>query len=143
MGYMYHPPSKFSHQNIVHCVGLSLWAAPLLILLELMSGGDMKSFLRHSQPHLGQPSPLAMQDTAQGCHYLEENHFIHRDIAARNCLLSCTGPSRVAKIGDFRMARDIYRDSYYRKGGRALLPVKWMPPEALLESIFTSKTDSW
>lgn len=32
-----------------------------------------------------------------------------RDIAARNCLLSCIGPSRVAKIGDFGMARDIYR----------------------------------
>nr|XP_020029809.1 leukocyte tyrosine kinase receptor isoform X1 [Castor canadensis] len=142
--------SKFSHRNIVRCVGLSFRAAPRLILLELMSGGDMKSFLRHSRPHLGQLSPLAMQDLlqlaqdiAQGCHYLEENHFIHRDIAARNCLLSCTGPSRVAKIGDFGMARDIYRASYYRKGGRALLPVKWMPPEALLEGIFTSKTDSW
>ncbi|XP_057637322.1 leukocyte tyrosine kinase receptor isoform X2 [Chionomys nivalis] len=142
--------SKFSHQNIVRCVGLSFQAAPRLILLELMSGGDMKSFLRHSRAHPGQPSPLAMQDLlqlaqdiAQGCHYLEENHFIHRDIAARNCLLSCTGPSRVAKIGDFGMARDIYRASYYRKGGRALLPVKWMPPEALLEGIFTSKTDSW
>uniref|UniRef100_A0A2K5P5U1 Tyrosine-protein kinase receptor n=1 Tax=Cercocebus atys TaxID=9531 RepID=A0A2K5P5U1_CERAT len=142
--------SKFSHQNIVRCVGLSLRAAPRLILLELMSGGDMKSFLRHSRPHLDQPSPLVMrdllqlaQDVAQGCHYLEENHFIHRDIAARNCLLSCTGPSRVAKIGDFGMARDIYRASYYRRGDRALLPVKWMPPEAFLEGIFTSKTDSW
>nr|XP_012621921.1 leukocyte tyrosine kinase receptor isoform X1 [Microcebus murinus] len=142
--------SKFSHQNIVRCVGLSLQAAPRLILLELMSGGDMKSFLRCSRPHLGQPSPLVMQDLlqlaqdiAQGCHYLEENHFIHRDIAARNCLLSCTGPSRVAKIGDFGMARDIYRASYYRKGDQALLPVKWMPPEAFLEGIFTSKTDSW
>ncbi|XP_070481111.1 leukocyte tyrosine kinase receptor isoform X1 [Equus przewalskii] len=142
--------SKFSHQNIVRCVGLSLRAAPRLILLELMSGGDMKSFLRRSRPHLDQPSPLAMQDLlqlaqdiAQGCHYLEENHFIHRDIAARNCLLSCTGHGRVAKIGDFGMARDIYRASYYRKGGRALLPVKWMPPEAFLEGIFTSKTDSW
>uniref|UniRef100_H0X7V9 receptor protein-tyrosine kinase n=1 Tax=Otolemur garnettii TaxID=30611 RepID=H0X7V9_OTOGA len=142
--------SKFSHQNIVQCVGLSLQAAPRFILLELMSGGDMKSFLRHSRPHLGQPSTLVMQDLlqlaqdiAQGCHYLEENHFIHRDIAARNCLLSCTGPSRVAKIGDFGMARDIYRASYYHKGDRALLPVKWMPPEAFLEGIFTSKTDSW
>ncbi|KAM4828970.1 leukocyte tyrosine kinase receptor [Thomomys bottae] len=142
--------SKFSHKNIVRCVGLSFRAAPRLILLELMSGGDMKSFLRQSRPRLGQPSPLntrsllhLAQDIAQGCHYLEENHFIHRDIAARNCLLSCTGPGRVAKIGDFGMARDIYRASYYRKGGRALLPVKWMPPEALLEGVFTSKTDSW
>ncbi|XP_032107137.1 leukocyte tyrosine kinase receptor isoform X1 [Sapajus apella] len=142
--------SKFSHQNIVRCVGLTLRATPRLILLELMSGGDLKSFLRQSRPHLGQPSPLVMrdllqlaQDIAQGCHYLEENHFIHRDIAARNCLLSCTGPSRVAKIGDFGMARDIYRASYYRRGDRALLPVKWMPPEAFLEGVFTSKTDSW
>lgn len=35
------------------------------------------------------------------------------------------------------------RASYYRKGGRAMLPVKWMPPEAFLEGIFTSKTDTW
>lgn len=27
-------------------------------------------------------------DVACGCSYLEENHFIHRDIAARNCLLT-------------------------------------------------------
>ncbi|KAF4519176.1 hypothetical protein B566_EDAN008239 [Ephemera danica] len=30
---------------------------------------------------------------------------------------------------------------YYRKGGKAMLPVKWMPPEAFLDGIFTSKTD--
>ncbi|EHB10330.1 Leukocyte tyrosine kinase receptor [Heterocephalus glaber] len=145
-----HIISKLCHQNIVRCVGLSFRAVPRLILLELMSGGDMRTFLTDCRPHLGKPSPLAMQDLlqlawdiAQGCHYLEENHFIHRDIAARNCLLSCTGPGRVAKIGDFGMAREIYRDSYYRRGGPAFLPVKWMPPEALLEGIFTSKTDSW
>lgn len=55
MGYMYHPPSKFSHQNIVSCVELNLWAAPHLILLELMSGADMKTFLRYSQLHLIRP----------------------------------------------------------------------------------------
>lgn len=32
-----------------------------------------------------------------------------RDIAARNCLLTCKGTGRVAKIGDFGMARDICR----------------------------------
>ncbi|XP_046711349.1 leukocyte tyrosine kinase receptor isoform X2 [Silurus meridionalis] len=142
--------SKFNHQNIVSCIGVSLQILPRFILLELMTGGDMKSFLRQNRPRANQPSSLTMlellhmaRDIAFGCRYLEENHFIHRDIAARNCLLTCPGPERVAKIGDFGMARDIYRASYYRKGGRAMLPVKWMPPEAFLEGIFTCKTDTW
>uniref|UniRef100_A0A3B3QJ29 Tyrosine-protein kinase receptor n=1 Tax=Paramormyrops kingsleyae TaxID=1676925 RepID=A0A3B3QJ29_9TELE len=142
--------SKFNHQNIVCCIGVSLQALPRFILLELMAGGDLKSFLRETRPRVDQPSSLNMvdllnvaRDIARGCQYLEENQFIHRDIAARNCLLTCKGPGRVAKIGDFGMARDIYRASYYRKGGRAMLPVKWMPPEAFMEGIFTSKTDTW
>ncbi|XP_053365240.1 tyrosine-protein kinase receptor [Clarias gariepinus] len=142
--------SKFNHQNIVRCIGVSLQILPRFILLELMTGGDLKSFLRQNRPRANQPSSLTLlellhvaRDIAFGCRYLEENHFIHRDIAARNCLLTCPGPERVAKIGDFGMARDIYRASYYRKGGRAMLPVKWMPPEAFLEGIFTCKTDTW
>ncbi|XP_051578494.1 tyrosine-protein kinase receptor-like [Myxocyprinus asiaticus] len=142
--------SKFSHQNIVRCIGVSLQILPRFILLELMTGGDLKSFLRLNRPRTNKSSSLTMlellhmaRDIALGCRYLEENQFIHRDIAARNCLLTCPGPDRVAKIGDFGMARDIYRASYYRKGGRAMLPVKWMPPEAFLEGIFTCKTDTW
>ncbi|GAB0187500.1 ALK tyrosine kinase receptor [Grus japonensis] len=107
--------SKFNHQNIVRCIGVSLQALPRFILLELMAGGDLKSFLRETRPRPNQPSSLSMldllhvaRDIACGCQYLEENHFIHRDIAARNCLLTCRGPGRVAKIGDFGMARDIY-----------------------------------
>ena len=48
-------------------------------------------------------------DVAKGCRYMESKRFIHRDIAARNCLLSSKGPGRVVKIADFGMARDIYR----------------------------------
>lgn len=55
-------------------------------------------------------------DVAKGCVYLEEMHYIHRDLAARNCLVSTTDPeSRIVKIGDFGLARDIYKNDYYRK----------------------------
>uniref|UniRef100_A0A914VX86 Tyrosine-protein kinase receptor n=1 Tax=Plectus sambesii TaxID=2011161 RepID=A0A914VX86_9BILA len=148
--------SKFNHENIVRFIGVCFEKMPRLIVLELLAGGDLKTFLRESRPRwLGQgtvpPTPTLRMidlvemalDVAKGCNYLEENHFIHRDIAARNCLLTTKDSGRVVKIADFGMARDIYRADYYRKGGKAMLPVKWMPPEAFLDGIFTSKTDVW
>lgn len=50
-----HNFSKFSHENIVRCVGVSLNILPRFILLELMTGGDMKSFLRHNRPRAVSP----------------------------------------------------------------------------------------
>ncbi|XP_078675425.1 tyrosine-protein kinase receptor-like isoform X3 [Branchiostoma floridae x Branchiostoma belcheri] len=143
--------SKFDHPNIVRCIGVCFKQSPRFLILELMSGGNLKNFVRENRPKTGHPSKLTMmdllelaKDVARGCHYLEENHFIHRDIACRNILLTTkTGADRMAKIGDFGMARDIYRSNYYRKGGRAMLPVKWMPPEAFLDGVFTTKTDVW
>uniref|UniRef100_T1KLD1 receptor protein-tyrosine kinase n=1 Tax=Tetranychus urticae TaxID=32264 RepID=T1KLD1_TETUR len=131
--------SKFRHRNIVRFIGVCFEKMPRFIVLELLAGGDLKTFLRESRASINKPSPICMGDllvialdVARGCQYLEDNHFIHRDIAARNF-----------KIADFGMARDIYRSDYYRKGGKAMLPVKWMPPEAFLDGIFTSKTDVW
>ncbi|KAH6925327.1 hypothetical protein HPB50_003526 [Hyalomma asiaticum] len=142
--------SKFNHPNIVRFIGVCFEKMPRFIVLELLPGGDLKSFLRESRPKPNVPPSLTMTDllklaidVAKGCQYLEDKHFIHRDIAARNCLLTTKGPGRVVKIADFGMARDIYRADYYRKGGKAMLPVKWMPPEAFLDGMFTSKTDVW
>ena len=44
---------------------------------------------------------------------------------------------------DFGMTRDIYEREYYRKGGKGLLPVRWMAPESLKDGVFTSQSDVW
>lgn len=71
---------------------------------------------------------------------------MYRDIAARNCLVSVrsyTDPERVVKIGDFGLARDVYKNDYYRKKGEGLLPVRWMSPESLTDGIFNKYSDVW
>ncbi|XP_026501765.1 tyrosine-protein kinase receptor [Vanessa tameamea] len=142
--------AKFNHPNIVHLIGVCFDRHPRFIVLELLAGGDLKNFLRESRPRPERASALTMKDLllcaldiCKGCKYLEAKRFVHRDIAARNCLLTSRGPGRVVKIADFGMARDIYRSDYYKKGGKAMLPIKWMPPEAYIDGIFTVKTDVW
>jgi len=46
-------------------------------------------------------------------------------------------------FSDFGMTRDIYETDYYRKGGKGLLPVRWMAPESLKDGVFTAYSDVW
>ena len=50
---------------------------------------------------------------SNGMMYLASKHFVHRDLATRNCLVGC---SLVVKISDFGMSRDIYTCDYYKVG---------------------------
>ncbi|GFQ82640.1 NT-3 growth factor receptor [Trichonephila clavata] len=43
--------------------------------------------------------------------YLSSQHFVHRDLASRNCLV---GDILSVKISDFGMSRDIYTSDYYK-----------------------------
>ncbi|XP_035178289.1 proto-oncogene tyrosine-protein kinase ROS isoform X4 [Oxyura jamaicensis] len=148
-----HLMSKFDHPHILKLLGVCLLNEPQYLILELMEGGDLLSYLRGARKQKLQSSLLTVTDLldicldiCKGCVYLEKMRFIHRDLAARNCLVSekdYESCSRVVKIGDFGLARDIYKNDYYRKRGEGLLPVRWMAPESLIDGVFTNRSDVW
>ncbi|XP_054481705.1 macrophage colony-stimulating factor 1 receptor 2-like [Anoplopoma fimbria] len=100
------------------------------------------------QTHLGvQTNSVSVGDlirfsyqVAQGLDFLSTRNCIHRDVAARNVLLT---DRRVAKICDFGLARDIRNDDSYIVQGNARLPVKWMAPESIFQCVYTVQSDVW
>ena len=57
--------------------------------MELMEGGQLLSYLHSKCNDLSQLDLLDMTlDIVKACAYLQKMKFVHRDIAARNCLLT-------------------------------------------------------
>ncbi|GAU97288.1 hypothetical protein RvY_08611 [Ramazzottius varieornatus] len=77
---------------------------------------------------------------SRGLEYLASRSIIHRDIAARNILVS---KYKIAKVADFGMARWSEVDYMTANASQAQFPVRWMSPEALLSLSFSESTDVW
>ncbi|XP_073335314.1 macrophage colony-stimulating factor 1 receptor 2 [Pagrus major] len=109
---------------------------------------EMQPVLSPGQTNLGvQTGSLFVGDlmrfshqVAQGLDFLSTRNCIHRDVAARNVLLT---DHCVAKICDFGLARDIRNDDSYIVQGNARLPVKWMAPESIFQCVYTIQSDVW
>ncbi|XP_072948430.1 focal adhesion kinase 1 [Epargyreus clarus] len=130
---------QFSHPHIIGLVGVCS-TPPIWIVMELATLGEMRAYLQQNSHRLETCTlVLYIYQLSTALSYLESKKFVHRDIAARNVLVST--PTCV-KLADFGLSKMVEDKSYY-KASRGKLPIKWMAPESINFRRFTSASDVW
>ncbi|XP_071646170.1 uncharacterized protein [Temnothorax longispinosus] len=144
-----------SHPNVVTLLGCCTEEEPHYLILEYVMYGKLLAYLRDHRTRQyfynfsEDSAALTSRDltvfgycVARGMEYLASKKIIHRDLAARNVLVD---HNKLCKIADFGMSRFANEDGEVieTRHGRNALPIRWMAPESLIYSLFTTKTDVW
>jgi len=133
---------KLLHPNLCRMWGVCTLKDPVLMVLEYVGGGCLQDWL-HSRRGRGlsvthQCKFLA--DVSSGMAFMQDRHWVHGDLAARNILVSSSG--KTLKICDFGHAvRCNVDDELVRIHQQ--LPVRWCAPEFFRSRKCNPSVDVW
>lgn len=144
---------ELKHEKIVHLLGTyrgpfgNSYNHIFFVVTEFAENGNLKDLLKNQD--LGQEILLDVCiDIVKGMCYLSKKKIIHRDLSARNILIT---KNFTAKISGFKKSiflgenANIFLDKQQPLVLRnnPFYNVKWMAPESLKDSIYSTKTDIW
>ncbi|XP_061617179.1 protein tyrosine kinase 2aa isoform X12 [Phyllopteryx taeniolatus] len=102
---------QFDHPHIVKLIGV-ITENPVWIIMELCTLGELRSFLQVRKYSLDLATLILFAyQLSTALAYLESKRFVHRDIAARNVLVSSID---CVMLGDFGLSRYMEDSSYYK-----------------------------
>ncbi|CAD6192987.1 unnamed protein product [Caenorhabditis auriculariae] len=127
-----------NHPHVVETFGWMLDVQPFMIVMEYMEGGSLETYLLKSseEPNVALLLKYGLE-AAEGLAYLHQINIIHRDVAARNCLLTA---DHKLKLGDFGLA--VPGPLYYMLKGETL-PTRYLSPETLAIFLFLHASDTF
>ncbi|XP_078257509.1 LOW QUALITY PROTEIN: serine/threonine-protein kinase LMTK1 [Rhinoraja longicauda] len=127
------PYRSLQHPNLLQCLSQLTEVSPYLLVMEFCQLGDLKGYLRtHSAADELAPDPSTLQRMAceitSGLQHLHKHHYIHSDLALRNCLLSA---DLTVKLGDYGLSHNKYKQDYLVTPDQLWIPLRWIAPELI------------
>ena len=102
---------QFDHQHIIKLIGICS-DRPVMIVMELAKHGELRSYLQYHRDSLEVITlVLFSYQLSTALSYLESKKFVHRDIAARNVLVSSYDS---VKLADFGLSRWVNKCKIHR-----------------------------
>ncbi|CAG9573008.1 unnamed protein product [Danaus chrysippus] len=155
--------SRVRDERVCRLLGLCTDEEPHYMLLEHTDWGDLKTFLiatrtqEENEEYIGRvgpghglpPTTTSIEPLAHGhrlalaAHLaaavgrLAHKRLTHRDIAARNCLITS---SLTLKLSLPALTRGPHSHEYYKMHD-TVIPLRWLPVEAVLEDEYSIKSD--
>uniref|UniRef100_A0A0N5A1Q9 Protein kinase domain-containing protein n=1 Tax=Parastrongyloides trichosuri TaxID=131310 RepID=A0A0N5A1Q9_PARTI len=131
---------NFRHPHIIRLIGICE-DNPVWIVMELSPLGELRQYLIRQKYTIDLHTQIMFSyQLSTALKYLHDKKFVHRDIAARNVLVSSP---KCVKLSDFGLSRNLQDEDYYTSENSKLLPIKWMSPESINFRKFDSTTDVW
>ncbi len=96
---------RLRHPKLIQLYAVCTKKEPIYIVTELMKHGSLLDYLHGEGQKLGMEQLLDMSaQVAVGMAFLEQQYYVHGDLAARNILV---GDNLICKVADFGLARVI------------------------------------
>jgi len=130
------------HENLVQLYGVTrLASGDLAAVVEFCANGTLMSALYGNGARADWTLDALLRiahGAACGLAHLHRQEFVHRDVAARNVLLTRADEP---KLGDFGMARVVAEGQYEQLTATNVGPLKWMAPEQMERRAFSKASD--
>ncbi|CAF2083900.1 unnamed protein product [Rotaria magnacalcarata] len=141
--------TSLCHPNIIHAYGFCSEPTMSLLTESLdLTSIDLYQYLQHYKQEQQMGDSLYAtavffgSQIASALSYLESLHIYHRDIAARNCLVTL---DLTIKLHDLAMCNEVYTDDYVSvtvsSDIESRRPIRWCAWETICLNRFTSKSD--
>jgi serine/threonine protein kinase len=96
--------AKLEHANIVRAYHAELDSEPLFLVMELVEGVDLYSYVNNKGPLSVKQAAHFVHQAARGLQHAHEKGLVHRDIKPQNLMVTRKGQ---VKVLDFGLAKQV------------------------------------